>query len=580
MSGLKRLLLFSSFIVMLTIDLLGCPVFSISLNEEKNITDEICFIPEPEDQDWQPVFQKGLCYSAWSPDAYETPESDESLLLLTETNTEWVSICLSWVQTNTTSNDIHPDLIKTPTIASVRHAILRAHNLGLKVMLKPMVDTLEPEKTQGYPTVWRGEILPSKEWFESYSNFINYFAEIAEQSNVEMFCIGCELKATTNQKTQWENLINDIRARYSGPITYAADWTNYKYIEWWDSLDYVGIDAYFFLTLFNNDPTIEELKSAWNNHANEIEEWISNVNKPLIFTEIGYRSGDGTAMAPSNYWSNMPIDLQEQNDCYEAAFQTLWNRNWFYGFYWWTWIHYPNKGGLNDNSHTPQNKPVENIITEWYSNDRRLLVLDKTFTSASKSNINQIQQISFHVSWENDGTDVVGAQVFVNGTEYTTNTTGWINFSVTSETSGKSLWTITDIQHPTANNYIISIDPPSIIWEKLIFQINVDSTVFGTIKVKTTLENDYDGTLVTGANIKLNDVSCQEIEPGVYEGQIFTWSPYPQLTVTTNTLGLEGESWETSTIHILNSLVYLAIIVGVCITMIMILNWRRNNQTK
>jgi len=580
MSELERLLLIFSLIVILTIEILGCPVFSISVNGEKTKAEERYFISEPEVQDWLPVFQKGLCYSAWSSDAYNTPESDESLLLLTKTNTEWVSICISWVQTNTTSTDIHPDSITTPTTSSIRHAIITAHNLGLKVMLKPMVDTLEPEKTQGYPTVWRGEILPSNEWFESYSNFINYFAEIAEQNNVELFCIGCELKATTDQKTQWENVIKDVRARYSGPITYASDWTNYKYIEWWDSVDYVGIDAYFLLTLFKSNPTVEELKSAWNNHANEIEQWISTQNKPVIFTEIGYRSGDGTAMAPSNYWSNMPIDLQEQSDCYEAAFQTLWGRNWFYGFYWWTWIHDPNKGGLNDNSHTPQNKPVQNIITEWYSNDRSLLVLDKTFTSASKSNINQIQQISFHVSWENDRTDVVGARVFVNGTEYTTNTTGWISFSVTSETSGKRLWTITDIQHPNATNYIISIDTPSIIWEKLIFQINVDSTAFGTLNVKTKLVNDYDGTLVIGANIKINEVTCQEIEPGVYEGQIFTWSPYPQLTVTTNTLDLEGESWETSTIHILNSLVYLVIIVGFCITMIIILNWRRNNQTK
>jgi len=566
--------------MIITIDVFGCSVFSISLNDEKNRTEQIDLIPEPENQDWKPVFQKGLCYSAWSPDAYETPESDESLLLLTETNTEWVSICLSWVQTNTTSNDIHPDLIRTPTIESVKHSILRAHNLGLKVMLKPMVDTLEPEKIQGYPTVWRGEILPSKEWFDSYLNFINYFAEIAEQNKVEMFCVGCELKATTNQKAEWENVIKDVRTRYSGPITYAADWTNYKNIEWWDSLDYVGIDAYFFLTLFNNDPTLEELKSAWNNHANEIEQWISTVNKPLIFTEIGYRSGDGTAMAPSNYWSNMPIDLQEQSDCYEAAFHTLWDKNWFYGFYWWTWIHDPNKGGINDNSHTPQNKPVQKIITEWYSSDRRILVLDKTFTSALKSNINQIQNVSFHVTWENDGTDVIGAQVFVNGTEYTTNTTGWIDFSVTFETTGKRLWTITDIQHPNASNYIISIDQPSIIWEKLIFQMDIESTAFGTINIKTKLVSDYDGTLVTGANIKLNEVNCQEIEPGVYEGQIFTWSPHPQLIVTSHALGLEEQSWETSTIHILNSLLYFAIIVYVFVTLIVLLNRRRRNKAK
>ena len=168
----------------------------------------------------------------------------------------------------------------------------------------------------------------------------------------------------------------------------------------------------------------------------------------------------------------------------------------------------------------------------------------------------------------------------MNGTEYTTNTTGWIDFSVTFETTGKRLWTITDIQHPNATNYIISIDTPSIIWEKLIFQINVDSTAFGTLNVKTKLVNDYDGTLVIGANIKINEVTCQEIEPGVYEGQIFTWNPYPQLTVTSHALGLEEQSWETSTIHILNSLLYFVIIVCICVTLIILLNRRRRIKAK
>jgi hypothetical protein len=50
--------------------------------------------------------------------------------------------------------------------------------------------------------------------------------------------------------------------------------------------------------------------------------------------------------------------------------------------------------------------------------------------------------------------------------------------------------------------------------------------------------------------------------------------------MTTHTLGLEGQSWETSTIHILNTVVYLAIIVCSYTTIIVILNWRRSNQTK
>ena len=443
----KKLLTFFPLVVLLVLELFSFSVFSAAVSDEGT-----------------PNFQKGLCYSGWSSDAFGTSESDESLSLLTETNTEWVSICFSWAQSSTTSSDIHVDPERTPTTDSVKHAITVAHSLGLKVMLKPMVDTLEEEKTQGYPTVWRGEIEPSESWFDSYSSFINAFADVAEQYGVELFCVGCEFKATTAEKEQWENVISGVREHYSGPLTYAADWTNYQNIEWWDSLEYVGIDAYFPLSFFDYDPTVEELKSAWTNHANVIEEWISTINKPVIFTEIGYRSGDGTNMAPSNYWTDMPVDLEEQNDCYEAAFQILWDRSWFYGFYWWTWIHDPTKGGVNDSSHTPQNKPAQETITEWYSMDRKFAVVDQSFTSATTANLNEGLSVGFHVSWQNSRDNVVGAKVYVNGTQYVTNETGWIIFNPSYGTFGERSWTVTDITHPEANGYTISALTPSITW--------------------------------------------------------------------------------------------------------------------
>jgi hypothetical protein len=130
-------------------------------------------------------------------------------------------------------------------------------------------------------------------------------------------------------------------------------------------LDYVGIDAYFPLTN-EIDPTMEELKNAWNQWVNTMEAWQLTVNKPVVFTEIGYRSGDGANEAPWNYTISMSVDLQEQVDCYDAAFQTFWNRSWFYGFYWWNWETNPNAGGENDAGFTPQNKPVQSLITSWY----------------------------------------------------------------------------------------------------------------------------------------------------------------------------------------------------------------------
>ena len=80
---LKKSLIFS-LIGLLTLQFLACPVLSVG----------------------NPVYQKGLSYSAWDSDSFGGSESDESLRLLTETNTEWIAICFSWFQTSTTSHDI------------------------------------------------------------------------------------------------------------------------------------------------------------------------------------------------------------------------------------------------------------------------------------------------------------------------------------------------------------------------------------------------------------------------------------------------------------------------------------------
>jgi len=581
MNRIKKSLIFSWVILLLTLEVIAYPVFPIAFNEKSSGVTESSVSQKAELPDAEPVFQRGLSYSAWSNDDFSSSESDESLSLLIETGTEWIALCFSWIQSNTTSHDIHLSSSGTPTPESLKHAITTAHKLGLKVMLKPMVEAIEREEILPYP-VWRGEIQPSNEWFESYSTFINFFAEFAEQNDVELFSVGCEYKATTGEKDQWEKINSGVRERYSGPITYSADWTNYQNIEWWDSVDYVGIDAYFPLSILKYDPTFNELKNAWTNYADEIETWLSTVNKPVIFTEIGYRSGDGTNACPSNYWSDMPVDLQEQRDCYEAAFQTLWNRSWFYGFYWWTWIHDPTEGGAADSGHSPQNKPAQDIVTQWYSLDRQAAVVDQTFTSATKCSVNEAQSVGFHVKWEDDGADVVDARVYVNETEHVTNSTGWISFSIAYDVVGERSWVVTDFQHPEASGYIMTVESPSIVWDKVVVNVEVDSSSFGMSKVKVNVAQAYDGASVTGATTVVNGELCEEIDPGVYETEIVSWGPYQQVTVTADALGLLGETWTTSTFHVMNTILYLALFVAVIVIAVLLLKRRRHSpsQTK
>jgi hypothetical protein len=565
----------SFLILMLAVNVLACPVFAFISIETFNVAAEDSIFPETELSYGNAGYQKGVSYSAWSSDAFSSPESDESLRQLTETNTEWIALCFSWYQSSTTSNDIQRGS-SSPTTESIKHAITTAHSLGLKVMLKPMVEALEREEALSYP-VWRGEIRPSDEWFESYSNFINFFAELAEQNRVELFCVGCEYTATTGETEQWQNVIQGVRERYSGPLTYAADWTNFKNIEWWSSVDYVGIDAYFPLALFNSDPTVEELKTIWNNHANEIEEWLATVRQPVIFTEIGYRSGDGTSNAPANYWTEMTVDLQEQRDCYEAAFQALWNRSWFYGFYWWTWTHKLTEGGADDSGHSPQNKPAKDVIIHWYSMKRQVAVVDQSFVSAEKCGVNEVQSVGFHVKWESYGADVADAQVYVNGTEHVTNTTGWVTFSVDYDTVGERSWIVTDVQHPEATRYLMTAVKPSIVWDKVVFDVEINSYSFGVTKVIVKITHVYDGSSVSGATTVVNGETCKESQQGIYTTELSSLSPIQQVTVQTNVAG--SDTWTKSTIHLMNIILYLAIIMAFIITAVLFLKLRNRNTT-
>jgi hypothetical protein len=306
--------------------------------------------------------QRGMSFTAWWHDTYSSPESDSALALLRPDNVEWISLLTTWYQDSARATRIYEDTLRTPSDLSVGHAIARAQALGLKVMLKPHVDCQNGD--------WRGNIVPDPagEWFRSYRRFILHYAQIAESLGCEQLCVGTELDNTTNgHESEWRAIIDSVRARFTGPITYAANWDSYRSkVPFWSAVDEVGIDAYFPLTGTNN-PTVPQLVSAWNNSwLPDIEALQSQVQKPILLTEIGYRSVDSANIRPWDYGMQGPVDTAEQRDCYDAAFQVFWSKPWFRGFFWWNWEPSPNQGGPDNNGYTPFGKPAERLLRQWY----------------------------------------------------------------------------------------------------------------------------------------------------------------------------------------------------------------------
>ena len=312
-------------------------------------------------------FQKGMDYAAWWQGQYSTPSADESLNKLNATGARWLGLVVTGYQETITSTVITYTLPRTPTDSDLVHVITRAHSLGMRVMLKPHLDL------NNDPAHWRGQIGTGftseaewQTWFASYRDFINHYAALAQANGVEQFAVGTELVGTSGREADWRRVVSDVRGLFSGPITYASNHSGEETgIQWWDAVDYIGVDAYYPLTN-EDDPTLAELKAAWAIPTLTLENLSKQYNRPLIFTEIGYRSVDGANQRPWEWQAGGTVDLQEQADCYQAALETFWGKPWFRGIYWWYWSTNPNQGGPADTDYTPHNKPAETVLRQSY----------------------------------------------------------------------------------------------------------------------------------------------------------------------------------------------------------------------
>jgi hypothetical protein len=312
----------------------------------------------PEDK------QKGMSYAAWSPGAYSSPDSDQSLSELRQDGADWISLVVTRYQDNIASTTIDPSSANASDDDLV-HAINQAHSLGMKVMLKPHLDLAND------PTHWRGDIgvgfsgADWTAWFTSYKAFINHYAQLAQANGADQFCIGTELVTTEFRAADWQSLIAGVRGIFTGPITYAANQGSEGAITWWDLVDYIGVDAYYPLTSKNN-PTLAELEAVWAPRVAALKTLSENWEKRVIFTEIGYRSQDGANQHPWDFLVSSTIDLQEQADLYQAVFESFFNQSWFAGIFWWSWDPNPIQGGPCDMSYSPHDKPAEDILRQWY----------------------------------------------------------------------------------------------------------------------------------------------------------------------------------------------------------------------
>ncbi len=289
---------------------------------------------------------------------------------ITAINAEWVAI-LPYAYLDPDDPEVVYDLSWQwwgETSEGVLQQIRDAKTAGLKVLLKPHVWV----KGQG----WNGDFQCKKEadwskWEQSYARYINAFAIMADSMEVEMFCIGLEYRlCVVPRESFWRDLISDVRSKYSGPLTYAANWDNYQKVPFWDELDYIGVNAYFPVS-DDETPQADQMLKAYKSVKNDLASFASRTKKPILFTEYGFRSVSKSAgkqwELPNSHWgTGGDVNLEAQLNAYQSIFDSFWEEDWFAGGFLWNWYYDRNAGGETDPDYTPQGKPVIDLIKERF----------------------------------------------------------------------------------------------------------------------------------------------------------------------------------------------------------------------
>jgi hypothetical protein len=284
-------------------------------------------------------------------------QARESFDAMSRLNINWVTIAFQAIQVTAQSTDIRYDEPGLVTDEQVRAAIRLAHEQGLRVCLKPVVNCLNG--------TWRGfisffdEDVPGEpswsEWFASYRSYLNHFAQLAQEENVDLFCVGCEMVMTDKRADEWRETIRQVRSNYGGLITYNCDKYQEDRVTWWDAVDVISASGYY-------------PQGSWSQELDRIEKVVLAHSKPFIFLEAGCPSREGSQFRPNDWTLAGKADVNVQSVYYEEML-TAFNRDWMEGFMLWDWPAnlYDVNSAASNRDYCIFGKPAERVVAHVYS---------------------------------------------------------------------------------------------------------------------------------------------------------------------------------------------------------------------
>ena len=330
------------------------------------------------------LLHKGMSFGYLARRGYFSTKGFSEVEKMADMGIDWVALMVTVMQDAFHSTRVYQDFDFTATDHELARIIDKFHEYGINVMLKPMIEC--------HDSSWRGLInFPSdgnqqiegratsywQQWFSSFRNSVIHYAELAERTGCEYYCLGCELFAAEQaaHAEHWEKIIAATRASYAGLICYDAQPQTLMKAQdpplWMKGLDAICV-SYYTRVADGPGATVAEMVEAMKPSAARLRNVSETLGIPVIFGEAGCRSVSGGAINPAEYRTAGSYAPEEQAHYLEAMFQVFWNEPWWGGLYWWKWDEQQTRpqytlDPAGDTGFTLQGKPAAEVMKKWFT---------------------------------------------------------------------------------------------------------------------------------------------------------------------------------------------------------------------
>lgn len=311
------------------------------------------------------TWQRGVAIMPVSDEDFSSATFRKSLANAQSLGFNYVSLVIPLYQADTSAATMSGGF-NTPSENALGSAVDAAHALKMGVNLFVRLDVQSGE--------WQADIDPSdrKTWFGNYQAQLLKYAKIGQKHQAEEMTLGSELVKMTSSTwnpsntENWNGMIGTIRRVFPGKLTYSARMSGnagrsdeMNAIGFWNSLDYLGVAPYYNLS----GSTIPDLQKSWAGYDRDyITPWQAKNNKPVLFTDIGYRSVTGAHARPWDAALSGPSNQAEQAYDYAALFGYWSTRPFMAGITIRGWDSDPYAGGAGETGYSPQNKLAQVVI--------------------------------------------------------------------------------------------------------------------------------------------------------------------------------------------------------------------------